>query len=72
VGSISANHGHSITITSAELTGGQALALTFSGNATHTHSISLTAAQVAQIGQNQQVSVVSTTSDAHNHTVTFN
>ena len=30
------------------------------------------AAQIVAIGQNQQVSVTSTTNEAHNHTVTFN
>ena len=38
----------------------------------HTHTIALTAAQVVSIGQNQQVAVVSTTDDGHNHNVTFN
>lgn len=42
------------------------------GTATHPHFIDLTAVQIVAIGQNQQVSVVSTTNDAHNHTVTFN
>jgi hypothetical protein len=73
VGTISANHGHEITITSAQISAGAALmSLNIRGSATHPHTISLTSAQVASIGQNQQVSVTSTTEDAHNHTVTFN
>ena len=71
-GTISANHGHTITITNAQITAGGALSLDIRGSATHPHTISLTAAQVTSIGQNQQVSVVSTTEELHNHTVTFN
>jgi VCBS repeat-containing protein len=72
VGSVSANHGHSVFITQAQLTAGNSLALDIRGTATHPHTISLTAAQVVTISQNQQVSVISTTDDGHNHTVTFN
>jgi hypothetical protein len=72
-GTISANHGHEVTITAAQLTAGGALmSLTIQGQATHPHTITLTAAQVASIGQNQRVSVDSTTDQAHSHTVTFN
>ena len=73
VGTISANHGHVIALTSTQITAGGALTgLPIMGTATHPHFIDLTAAQIVAIGQNQQVSVVSTTNDAHNHTVTFN
>jgi|SRR5688572_30662319 len=73
VGTISENHGHTITLTSAQITPGTALvSLNIMGSATHPHTIDLTAAQVVSIGQNQRVSVTSTTNDGHNHTVTFN
>ncbi|HLG60205.1 MAG TPA: hypothetical protein VI485_32990 [Vicinamibacterales bacterium] len=73
VGTVSANHGHEITVRAAQITAGGALvSLDIRGGATHPHSIDLTAAQVVAIGQNQQVSVVSTTDSGHNHTVTFN
>ena len=71
-GTISANHGHTVTLSSAQITGGGAVTATLTTGNGHTHTIDLTAAQVVAIGQNQQVSVVSTTNDAHNHTVTFN
>jgi hypothetical protein len=73
VGTVSANHGHEVTITAAQITAGTALmSLQIQGSATHPHTINLTAAQVTSIGQNQRVSVDSTTDQAHNHTVTFN
>src|SRR5262245_39853447 len=72
VGSISANHGHTVSVTSAQITAGSALTATLTTGNGHTHTISLTGAQVVSIGQNQQVSVVSTTDAGHDHTVTFN
>jgi len=42
------------------------------GMATHTHTVSLSAAQVASIAANQRVSMTSTTTESHDHTVTFN
>ena len=73
VATISANHGHAITLRAAQISAGQALmTLDIRGSATHPHTIDLTAAQVVSIGQNQQVSVTSTNNDGHTHTVTFN
>jgi hypothetical protein len=71
-GSISANHGHRAFITAADLTAGGALNLDIRGSADHTHTVGLTAAQVMSIAANQRVSMVSTNSNAHDHTVTFN
>lgn len=70
-GSISANHGHSATVTAAQITSASAVTITLVGG-THTHTAQLTAAQVQQIGARQQVVVTSSTTDAHTHTVTFN
>jgi hypothetical protein len=71
-GSISANHGHTATITSAELTSRNSISLNIQGQATHNHIVELTAAEVTSIGANAQVAKTSTTDNAHNHTVTFN
>ena len=71
-GAVSANHGHAATITGAQITAAGALSLNITGAATHPHTVSLSATQVQQIGSRQQVSVISTTDEGHNHTVTFN
>jgi hypothetical protein len=74
-GSISANHGHVVTITSAELAAGGQLLLTLRGTigvAQHSHTVSLTAAEVVSIRDGSRVSKVSSTDDLHEHTVTFN
>jgi len=73
--SISANHGHSAVITSAQLTAGGQLTLSLGpavGVPDHTHSVTLTAAEVVSIRDGARVSKASSTQDAHDHTVTFN
>jgi hypothetical protein len=70
-GSISANHGHSVVITAAQITAGNAVTLTLSGGG-HTHSVSLTAQEVGDIGAGTRVEHLSTSDSGHTHTVTFN
>jgi hypothetical protein len=73
VGTISNNHGHAATITAAQQSSGAAIVdLTIMGTATHAHLISLTSAQVVQVRSGTQVVVTSTTTNSHQHTVTFN
>lgn len=75
VGTISANHGHSVTLTASQQQAGQAVTLTLIGTADHTHQISLSAAQVVAIAAGTQVTVVSTLASDdgdHSHNVTFN
>jgi hypothetical protein len=71
-GVISANHDHTVTVTAAQITAGNAVTATLTTGNGHTHTISLTAAQVVSIGQNQRVSGTSSTEAGHNHDVTFN
>lgn len=72
VGQISNNHGHSAIITGAQLTAGGDLSLNIQGAATHPHTVALSAAEIASIAANQRVSKVSSTTQDHSHTVTFN
>lgn len=76
-GSVSANHGHTATVTSVQLTAGNAVSLDIRGTADHPHTVTLTAAEVVQIRDGQRVSTTSTTDasaqfGAHLHAVTFN
>jgi hypothetical protein len=76
-GSVSLNHGHVATVTSMELTAGNAVTLNIRGNADHPHSVDLTAAEVVQIRDGQRVTKTSSTDSSaafgiHEHTVTFN
>jgi hypothetical protein len=68
----SANHGHELTITSAQITAGNALQLTTTGStATHTHTVSLSQANLQTLVNRQPVSVESSNDSFHSHTVTF-
>ena len=70
VGAISANHGHSAVITSAQVADGKGFELGIRGTATHT--VTLSDADIAAVGANQRVARVSSSTDGHDHTVTFN
>lgn len=71
-GTVSANHGHSAVITSAQLMAGNAISLNIQGGGDHPHTVDLTAAQVMAISTNQHVSKESSSNAAHSHTVAFN
>ena len=71
-GSISANHGHTVTITAAQLTAGGDVTLLLTEGSGHTHNVSLTGGEVVQIRDNQKVAKESTSNSGHSHTVTFN
>jgi hypothetical protein len=70
--SVSDNHGHTATLTSAEITGGASVTLQIRGVADHPHTVVLTGPEINQIGAGGRVSKTSSTDVAHNHTVTFN
>jgi C-terminal processing protease CtpA/Prc len=76
-GSVSANHGHTATVSSAQLTAGNSVTLDIRGSADHPHTVELTVAEVIQIRDQQRVSKNSSTDPSaafgtHLHTVTFN
>jgi hypothetical protein len=71
-GVVSANHGHQITVTAAQITAGTGLVdVDIQGTATHDHKVSVTQANLATLKSRQPVSVTSTTDSGHSHTVTF-
>ena len=71
-GTISGNHGHTVTITDAQLTDGAAVTLTLTTGSSHTHTLSVTAQDVQDMAAGTQVAAVSSTDDLHAHSVTFN
>jgi hypothetical protein len=71
-GSISANHGHTVTITAAQLTAAAAVSLQLTVGDGHTHGVTLSAAEVTQIAGSTRVSKESSSDTGHSHTVTFN
>jgi hypothetical protein len=71
-GTVSANHGHTATITGGSLAAGNAINLDITGGANHPHTVQLSVDEVNQIANGQRVSKNSSTNSAHSHTVTFN
>jgi hypothetical protein len=71
-GVISSNHGHRAIVTSAELSSNNSIRLDLRHRATHNHELTLTAPELAAIAENGQIVKVSSTTEGHSHTVTFN
>jgi hypothetical protein len=71
-GAISANHGHTATVTNAQIVAGAAImGLDIRGTATHPHTISISQAEMQSLANRQPVTVTSTNDSGHDHTVTF-
>ena len=75
-GAISANHNHAIVITGAQITAGNAIAVSIQGTAAHNHTLSITQADLTALKNRQSVARdstadPSTTFGVHAHTVTF-
>jgi len=68
--SISANHGHSLTINEADLDSTTDKTYSIMGTAGHDHTVTFTVAQLAMLKSMQSVVVTSTTVIGHNHSVT--
>ena len=67
---ISANHGHSLVVSPADVAAKQAKTYSIKGSAGHDHNVAITAAQFATLGLGQTITVTSTNDAGHTHTVT--
>ena len=70
-GDISANHGHTATVTAAQITTGSAVSLDIRGSATHPHTVSVSQSDLTTLRNRQPVTITSSTDSGHTHTVTF-
>ena len=75
-GTVSANHGHTAVVTSAQITATNAIVLNIQGTAAHNHTLSLSQADLTTLKNRQPVSRDSSsdpsaTFGVHLHTVTF-
>jgi hypothetical protein len=67
---ISANHGHVLTVTLADVMGDAEVTYGIQGTSAHAHDVTLTADHFAMIEQGMQVTVDSTLGEGHTHQVT--
>jgi hypothetical protein len=70
-GSVSANHGHTAVVSSAQITAGNAFSLDIQGTATHPHTVQLSQADLGSLRSRTTVTKESTNNNGHTHTVTF-
>lgn len=68
---ISSNHGHIITVSSADVNAGAEKTYDITGSGNHSHSVTVSAANFNTLKSNQQISVNSTSGDGHTHNVTI-
>ncbi len=68
--SISANHGHTLTVPVADVQAGSAKSYSIQGTSAHDHMVTLTAANFSSLQSNTSISVESTNDDGHTHSVT--
>ena len=67
---IAGNHGHTLSIASADLDATTDRTYDITGTANHPHSVTFTPAQLQLLKAGQSVMVTSTTNSAHEHVVT--
>ncbi|HEY2978020.1 MAG TPA: hypothetical protein VGJ35_08615 [Burkholderiaceae bacterium] len=68
---ITNNHGHILTIASADLSLTVAKTYDIQGTADHTHNVTLSASQLQQLKGGGTVSVTSTQTNQHSHPITI-
>jgi hypothetical protein len=74
VGNVSNNHGHTVTVTAAQLSAAGDVTLEVQGTSSHPHQVTLSANDIRTIRSGARLSKDTTPSPSgsHFHTVTFN
>jgi len=67
--SIGGNHGHSITVSSADVNAGSEKTYNIMGSSGHSHSVTVTSANFTTLKNNQQINITSTNNDEHTHSI---
>jgi hypothetical protein len=68
---ISANHGHALVVSKADVTSGTPKTYAIKGTSSHTHSVTLTATHFATLASGKSIDVSSTNDAGHAHKVTI-
>lgn len=69
-GTISNNHGHALTVPKEDVAAAVEKTYSIQGSAGHDHEVTVTAADFAKLADNDAITVTSTTTAGHTHTVT--
>ena len=68
---IAGNHGHVLTIATADLDSAVDKVYNIQGGATHNHTVTLTVAQLRALKAGTNVTVITSTTEAHEHSVSI-
>jgi hypothetical protein len=68
--SIGGNHGHSLTVSVADINAGVDKTYSIEGSADHPHQVTVTAAQFNTLKSNTQIVIASSVNSDHSHSVT--
>jgi len=66
---IAANHGHSLTVSTADVQAGAQKIYSIQGSSGHNHEVTITAANFNSLKSNSSITVDSTSGDGHTHSV---
>ncbi|MDB4982551.1 MAG: hypothetical protein JWM82_3303 [Myxococcales bacterium] len=67
---IGANHGHTLTVSQADVAAGVLKMYSIMGTATHDHTVSITSTSFDTLKTGQTITLTSTTNNNHSHTIT--
>lgn len=67
---IGANHGHTLSVSKADVEAGVQKTYSIQGSSPHNHEVTLSASHFSSLKSNQQITVSSTSADAHSHSIT--
>lgn len=68
--SISANHGHSLSVSKEDVSAGSEKTYTLSQGDGHTHQVTISASDFESLRENNQITATSTSDSGHTHGVT--
>lgn len=67
---IAANHGHTLSVSKADVTAGTEKTYSIQGSSAHDHSVTVTAADFTMLQGNDSITLASTSGGGHTHSVT--
>ena len=67
--SIGSNHGHSLTVSKADVSAATEKTYSIQGSSGHSHSVTITAVNFSELKNNQSIQVNSTSGSGHTHSV---
>lgn len=68
---ITGNHGHSLSVSAADVSAGTEKTYSIQGASSHQHMVTVTSSDFGNLGLNQSITKTSTSDSGHTHSVTI-